>query len=122
MMINVGVFNAIMDTLMFHYHISVFKRFKAIFWNPEISWKNKYKDDLKTPKFLFSTTMLVWVTDAWHLFKTLYKNSFRINLILVPLLGGQYGLIKTMCIVLIGVILEIISFNLSFKLFKCVKN
>lgn len=34
--------------------------------NKANSWKNKYKDDLKTPKFFGSTTFLVFLTDFWH--------------------------------------------------------
>jgi hypothetical protein len=67
-----GVFEAVMDTLQFRYHTSVFKRYSnQLFWNPEISWRNKYKSDGHTPKFLGSTTIFVLFTDAWHFFKML---------------------------------------------------
>ena len=42
-----------------------------------MSWKNKYKEDEKTPKFFGSTTFFVFLTDAWHLFKFV-KNTFNI--------------------------------------------
>lgn len=67
-----SICEAVMDTLQFHYMNSVFKNFKNnIFWDPEISWRNKYKkgDPSKGPKFLFSDTLFVGFTDAWHLFK-----------------------------------------------------
>ena len=67
-----GIFEAVMDKLQFHYGKSIFKMYKKQqYWNPKLSWTNKYKDDLKTPKFLCSTTCLVFLTDAWHFFKFL---------------------------------------------------
>lgn len=65
-----SICESVMDTLQFHYERSVFlKKQNQKFWNPNISWKNKYKKDLKTPKFIGSTTIFVFTTDAWHLYK-----------------------------------------------------
>ncbi len=67
-----GFFEGAMDTLQFHFSNSIFsKKTNQIFWNPEISWRNKYLwgDPKMGPKFIFSTTLLVSLTDAWHLFK-----------------------------------------------------
>lgn len=68
-----GVCKAVRDTLQFHYTNSVFRKCKNIqFWNVDISWKNKYKEgEIGTPKFWGSTTIFVWLTDAWHLFDML---------------------------------------------------
>ena len=69
-----GMSEGVMDTLQFHYSISIFYNFKnKLFWNPQISWQNKYKngDPTDGPKFLFSTNLLVGLTDGWHLFKFL---------------------------------------------------
>lgn len=60
---------SICDTLADHYSTSIFQRFSFRFWDKNMSWKNKYKDE--TPyqeKFLGSTTFFVWLTDGWHLF------------------------------------------------------
>lgn len=71
-----SISEAIMDTIMFHYDRSVFiEKQNQQFWNPELSWKNKYKTDLKTPKFPGSTTIFVFLTDAWHRHK-FYRNTF----------------------------------------------
>lgn len=73
-----SICEAVMDTLQFHYISSIFKNFENnIFWDPEVSWRNKYKDGdpKKGPKFLFSDTLFVGLTDAWHLFK-LFRNLF----------------------------------------------
>lgn len=62
---------AVIDTLSHHYFVSVFNGLDRMFWNPEISWKNKYKENLRDPKFFGSTSFLVWTTDAFHLFKSI---------------------------------------------------
>jgi hypothetical protein len=65
-----GYFKSVMDTLQFHFEKSDFADKKnQNFWNPLLGSKNKYKADGVTPKFFGSTTFLVWITDAWHLFQ-----------------------------------------------------
>lgn len=76
-----GAFMGTMDTLSFHYSISIFSTFSERwqkFWNPDLSWKNKYKegDPEQGPKFKWSTTALVGLTDGWHLMQTLMLTSF----------------------------------------------
>jgi hypothetical protein len=67
-----GMCEGVMDTLTFHYKRFEKKHPKAKdkFWNPEYSWLNKYDSQMK-PKFIGSTTVFVFVTDGWHLFKWL---------------------------------------------------
>jgi hypothetical protein len=80
-----GMCNSVMDTLFSHYDISIFKKFNPLFWNPEISWKNKWAQPYPQPtenkwyyfgfpppykeRFPYSSTIFVFLTDAWHLFK-----------------------------------------------------
>jgi len=68
---------SVMDTLQFHYDLSLFTKYNPLFWNPAISWRNKWKNGIKAngEKFLFSSTLLVWTTDAWHLFQFIFLNS-----------------------------------------------
>lgn len=75
-----GYFEAIRDTIEHHFNTSIFrwKYFNQKFWNPDLSWLNKYNDvklnyGVYVPKFYLSTTLLVGLTDAWHLFKGLEK-------------------------------------------------
>jgi hypothetical protein len=109
-----GVSEAVMDKLQFHYDLSIFKNMKnQLFWNPLLSWKNKYKDGdpLKGEKFFLSKSLLVGFTDAWHLFKLL-RTLF--------IFSGIYFLF-THCIsqtnCLLYVIIARIIFGLSFTLF-----
>lgn len=65
--------NAVMDKVSFHYSHSIFANLNELFWNPNLSWKNKYKngDQEQGERFPFSATALVMFTDAWHLFKSI---------------------------------------------------
>lgn len=64
-----AISKAVQDKLQFHFYESRFKKL-GDFWNPETSWKSKYKenDPKKGERFLGSTTVFVAFTDAWHLF------------------------------------------------------
>lgn len=70
-----AICNAIMDTLIHHWYISIFKKYNWEYWNPDLSWRNKY--NLKTPtlgkrKILGGLVDYpVALTDAWHLFKSI---------------------------------------------------
>jgi len=114
-----GMFEAVMDKLQFHYDLSIFKNFKnQLFWDPKISWKNKYEDGdpMKGERFFLSKSLFVGFTDAWHLFKL-----FRT----LTIFAGIYFLFipcvtKYMCLmfVIIARILFGLSFTLFFKIFE----
>jgi len=100
---------AVMDIIQFHYEESVFAKRNPNFWNPAISWDNKYeKGEPKLgPRFLGSTSIFVMFTDAWHLFKSLrtfslFSAMFFVSLpnpntilVLVVIYRIYYGLIFT---------------------------
>jgi hypothetical protein len=69
-----AICNAVMDTLQFHFETSVFSELNKNYWNPNISWKNKYVNGdtkLGRIKILWIFDKPVILTDAWHLFKSL---------------------------------------------------
>lgn len=82
-----GIAKGFMDTLQFHYYEMRWK-LPAQYWNPEISWQNKYhmvrpwnQSDsylmiylLKFTRWLFMNP-LVFVTDGWHLMQFIFLNS-----------------------------------------------
>lgn len=108
-----GLFEGVMDKLQFHYSNSVFYHLKnKMFWDPEISWQNKYKngDPMDGPKFPFSTSLLVGLTDAWHLSKLL-RTFFMFAGIFFIFINCQT---QMMC--LIYVIISRILFGISFSL------
>jgi len=85
LMIISGTAKAVKDKVSFHYGGSVFVGRNAYFWNPDVSWKNKWKGGMKSfgPKFFGSTTFLVWTTDAWHLFGMINGLSFATAFLLI---------------------------------------
>lgn len=73
-----AICNAVMDVISFHYKQSIFSRYNPQWWNPAISWKNKYIDwdnDVRMEKRIsigniFSIKYPTFLTDAWHFFKS----------------------------------------------------
>lgn len=102
---------SIMDKIQFHYDKSIFKnsKYNQLFWNPIESWKNKWKEDLKTEKFIGSSTLFVFTTDAWHLFKFFRNTSLFIGLPLIAI--GDMNVILS---VVIGRVLYGLTFTLCF--------
>ncbi|HCY78079.1 MAG TPA: hypothetical protein DHV28_19405 [Ignavibacteriales bacterium] len=75
-----------MDTLTHHYNDSFAVKYKPClpagrldrqFWDPAISWKNKYVDSdpskqkVKMSLFFFSINKPSFLTDGWHLLKAI---------------------------------------------------
>ncbi|NPV13271.1 MAG: hypothetical protein HPY57_16040 [Ignavibacteria bacterium] len=108
-----GIFKAIMDTLQFHFDKSIFINNNKNWWNPSISWKNKYKnnDPKQGPKFFGSTTFLVSLTDAWHFFQMLFLTSIFLGLVFyIPFFSVSYTWI-------FDFVIYRIIFSSSFNLF-----
>lgn len=102
-----AVAKAAMDKLQFHYSRSIFSKFKnQQFWNPEISWKNKWKNGDKSQgeSFFLSSTLFVSITDAWHLFQNIFLNSLFIGLSLLFPLDGKSILVLLTSRILFGVL------------------
>jgi len=59
------------DYLQFHYEG------KSQFWQPDISWKNKWKngDPAQGEKFPGSSTLFVCTTDGWHMCNMIHKTA-----------------------------------------------
>ena len=91
-----GALNAAMDILFTNYNNSIFSRFNPLWWNPEESWKFKWVYPLQSPtpkwyyfgflpryeeRFPYSSTILVWLTDAWHFIKALMLLEIVISIV-----------------------------------------
>lgn len=99
-----AICKAAMDTLQFHYYKSIFDRPEwpstiedlnhNIFWNPAMSWQNKYKYGIHEngPKFPGSTTIFVFLTDGWHLMQ-FFHNLFLALTIVTGLYIGSSEMI-----------------------------
>jgi len=79
--------NALMDTIQFHWYKFRWRdKVNAQFWNPAISWLNKYIDH-DSKKGLKYKGWLGWMSnflDAWHLFKMIMIFFFALSVIFFP--------------------------------------
>jgi hypothetical protein len=85
-----GTAKAVQDTLQHHYSQSVFRRWPQ--WNPQESWKAKYKDwdgGERTPRFPGATTWLVALTDPWHFFGLVRTTTLLCAGLLAGLLASR---------------------------------
>ena len=80
-----GFFNGATDSLQFHYSSSFARNWNPDYWNPAKSWRRKYKnsDPKQGAAFFGSTTVLVFLTDGWHLVKFLQMACFRLAVVLL---------------------------------------
>ncbi len=80
---------AIQDKLQFHFDNSIFKNL-GTWWNPQESWKNKWKNGNKEEgeKYFLSSTLLVSLTDAWHFFGLI--RNFSVFVIIGILINPLY--------------------------------
>lgn len=79
-----AICNAVMDVLFTRYNSSVFFRLmNPHFWNPHKSWINKWAQPYPpfTERFRFSSTLLVFLTDGWHLFKAFMIAFFILSVV-----------------------------------------
>lgn len=110
-----GLANGLNQTLVHHYSSFSMKFPKAnpIFWNPNESWKNKWKngDPTQGPAYLGSTTFLASTTDAFHMTNTISRSNL--------LLAGMFitlGERKPWWHYLINVGVSSLAMNIRFHL------
>ena len=72
-----SIAKAVQDTITHHFSTSIFVG-KSDWWNPEKSWKLKYKKDKLEPRFFGSTTFFVWITDAWHCMYFIHATAWQL--------------------------------------------
>jgi hypothetical protein len=111
-----AISEAVMDKIQFHYDSTRIKSFKnQLFWNPSISWKNKWKDGepKNGEKFWGSSTIFVGLTDAWHLFKTFKNLSIFAGLFLIAI-GIKSGLLLLVLFIIARILYGLV-FSIVFK-------
>lgn len=76
--------DAVQDVLSHKYSSSVFADKNPEFWNPKISWVNKYKDypTDQRAKFPGAKTIFVAFTDGWHFAKWFVLNFGQLAVLL----------------------------------------
>jgi hypothetical protein len=70
-----GLLDGTIESINYHYEDGFKLRCPKAndqFWNPAVSWKNKYKnnDPAQGPKFVGSKNIFAFTTDAYHLLRT----------------------------------------------------
>ncbi len=109
-----GMIDGLMDRLQFHIETMPEKIQMSKFWNPENSWRNKWKDGdpFNGEKFFLSSTVLVFLTDGWHLLKELKLQSISLfmGLIISTSFGWSFILCWLSCRALIS-----IGFKITYK-------
>jgi hypothetical protein len=91
-----GALNATYEILFTNFKDSIFKDLNLLFWNPQRSWIFKWKQPFYPAekkwyyfgvypryqeRFPYSSTILVWTTDAWHLFKALMLGCIMLAIV-----------------------------------------
>jgi hypothetical protein len=110
--------NAVMDTLQYHFYSSKIyytlrKPTQAYWWNPEVSWKNKYIDRYPPNGLRKWLWFDVPFTDGWHTFKSIMVLCLCFSLLFAFLSERRAELwIDLLCIPVWG-----ICWNLTFNLF-----
>lgn len=103
-----AIFKAISDVLLFRYYTSIFRNLGS-FFNPDFSWRNKYKnsDYKQGARFPGSTTIFVFLTDAWHLSNSLMILSIACSVSLYQKIMPTW----------LNILLVYVVFGLVFELF-----
>lgn len=87
-----GSFEGLREEIDFHYSEfqNTFPKANPQFCNPDLSWRNKYKngDPLQGEAFMFSTNLFVASTDLYHLTNT-GRNVFLVTGAVIPLHGKK---------------------------------
>jgi len=117
-----GAMDAIMDTLKDHFSISVFKNLNPQFWNPSVSWKNKYIDGdpnkghrkIKVLGITFNYPDAL--SDAWHISKIL-REGFNILAIVSALIipHVDFTIFGALIFITVAGIFRNWSFNLFYN-------
>ena len=88
MMFVAGAADGVSQDLLFHYH--EFERSTGLtgaqYWDPDLSWRNKYKDGdpENGAKFFGSTTFLVGLTDGYHASRSLRDTMIILSIATSP--------------------------------------
>ena len=105
-----AICNAVIDVVSFHYAKSVFSKLNRQWWDPYVSWKNKYVNwdgGKRTEKTIWGIKYPTALTDAWHFFK-----STMLTLVILAIVLYKPFINPFIDFVVIG-----IGWNVAFNLF-----
>ena len=116
-----AISKTISDTLAFRFKKSIFKNLNEDWWNPSKSWRNMYKNGKRAegPKYLGSTTILRFTTDAWNLFEFLCSSCLSISIVTALTLEFKLQLLTSIILFLFIQVLYTLSYiQVSKQFFK----
>lgn len=108
---------ATQDILAHKFNWSVFRNLSDKWWDPAFSWRNKYKYNNPSlgEKFLFSTNILVFLTDAWHFFQWVHNMALWSALAVIGWHACDLQLIGFLLILLSARIMYGVVFQLFYN-------
>lgn len=111
-----GLCEGVMDLLNFKFNETTFSNKSQQFWNKDISYQNKNVKGNWVKKIFFKT-FGVFLTDGWHLFKSLHT-FFLFSIIMISFIMTNNIIIFAL-IVLISYSFKKLIFEITYnKLFK----
>jgi hypothetical protein len=91
-----GMSYGLKETVSHHYGAFAerFPQANPLWWNPALSWQQKYEGGIQAQGSAFwgSTTVLVFVTDAYHLFGELERVFTRCGFVVLALAAWRINL------------------------------
>jgi hypothetical protein len=118
-----GALNATYEILFTGFNKSIFRNLNPEFWNPNESWIYKWDTPIKEyseskwyyfgyaprykERFPYSSTVFVFLTDAWHLFKSLMLGCIMISVVNYSVIVNPF----------IDFILIYVTFTFTFTIF-----
>ena len=108
-----GISKAICDVSECCFNNSKLAKLNPLFWDKHKSWKNKWKGGVAAngEKFFGSSTFLVWITDAWHLFTGLSYIALSIAVAFTQSLFG-------VAFIFIPLVMGLLVFEASYRILK----
>lgn len=91
LLIMAGISKAVKDRIMTGWSGSRFEQWglNRNWWDNQLSWRNKWKIEngkvTRSERFPLSSTVLVFLTDAWHLFDLAFMLSFAVGVWIAPI-------------------------------------
>lgn len=109
-----GMLNATYEILFVGFKYSIFRKLNPKYWDPYESWIYKWKYPLTVPtkhwyyfkiypryeeRFPYSSTIFVWLTDAWHLFKAIMLMCLMLAVVFyTPIVNTFVDFIMLYCV------------------------
>lgn len=108
-----GLSESVMDVLNFRFYDSIFKNLNPKFWNKTESSSNKNKHGNKLTRLMFQT-ILVFTTDAWHLFKSLHT-FLLFCIVIVSFLISSCAIINFMLYFIGAYLIKKLAFEIGYN-------